>query len=72
MFKKALIALGLLGVVGLSGCVVVEPRHHHRYYRDEGYVYVEPPPVVIAPVFGFYGGYYHGYYGYRGGYHHGR
>jgi hypothetical protein len=74
MFKKTLIALGLLGVTGLAGCVVVEPRHH--YYRA-GYAYVEPAPIVVAPVFGFYGGrgyggYGYGYYGYHGGYRHWR
>lgn len=70
MFKKALIALGLLGVTGLAGCVVVEP---HRHYYRAGYAAVEPAPVVFSPVVAVYGGYGYGYRGYYyGGYRHWR
>jgi hypothetical protein len=62
MFKKSLIALGLLAVTTLSGCVVYTPGPP-RYAYTYGYGYAcGPAPVVIAPVvpiFGFYGGWYH-------------
>lgn len=66
MFKKALIALGLLGASTLSGCVVYSPPprvvYGYDYYGPPAAVVVAPAPIV--PVFGFYGGY-------RGGWHHG-
>jgi hypothetical protein len=69
MFKKSLIALGLLAATTLTGCVVYTPGPP-RY--GDAYVYGPAPVVVepVVPVFGFYGGWYHGGWGYRG--YHGR
>jgi hypothetical protein len=70
MFRKTFIALGLLGVTMLSGCVVypAHPRYVYTYDYDYGYVREGPAvvvaPVPLVPVFGFYGGY-------RGGWDHG-
>ena len=68
MFRKVVVSLGLLGATALSGCVVYAPPPPRA-----GYVYVDAPPpavvvapVPIVPVYGFYGGYYHGGW-YRGG-----
>jgi hypothetical protein len=72
MFKKTLIALGLLGTTMLSGCVVYStPAPRAVVYGPAPAVVYEPAPAVVVgpvvPVFGFYGGYYHGYYGYHRG-----
>ncbi len=70
-----LLALTLIGAIGLSGCVVAPPQQ--VYAPQPGYSYtqpVAPPPNVVyvqpgyaAPSIGFVWGY-HPRYGY--GYHH--
>ena len=65
MLKKILIAVGLISVAGLSGCVVYPARVG---FVAPG-VEVLAPPVVVGPAYyGYGGGYYHGGYGYRHGY----
>jgi hypothetical protein len=65
MFKKALIALGLLGATTFaSGCVVVAPRPYHEVVYGQAPAVVVAPAPVVVPVFGFYGGYYRGWGGY--------
>jgi hypothetical protein len=64
MFKKTLIALGLLAVG--TGCIIVPPRPPMVLAPVPGAVVVAPVPVIApVPVFGFWGpGYYRGgYYG---------
>jgi hypothetical protein len=61
MFKKTLIALGLLAATTLSGCVVYGPRP--VAYAPGVAVYA--PAVAVAPVIPVYG-YYSGW-GWRGG-----
>lgn len=50
----------------LSGCVVA-PVGYENY--PAGQVYVQPPPVIVAPGYygrGYYGRGYYGHPGYRG------
>jgi hypothetical protein len=57
---SAVLAFGGLAAL-LSGCVVA-PVGYESY--PTGQVYVQPPPVIVAP--GFYGRGYYGHRGYRG------
>jgi hypothetical protein len=61
MFKKTLIALGLLAATTLSGCVVYAPRPAVAVCAPGVVVY--GPPVV--PVYGYYRGWGWGYHRWR-------
>jgi hypothetical protein len=63
MMKKTLVALGLLAVTTLSGCVVYGPPRPVVYapgpaYYGPAYPYYGPTVVVgpVVPAYGFYGG----------------
>ncbi len=47
---KRLALFSLVGVLALSGCVVVPYGYHRGYYYGPRVAVVAPAPVVPAPV----------------------